>query len=347
MIGVMKVVLGVALGATLQVSPEEDVAAAIARARPRDVVRLAAGVYRASLGRLAGVAVEGAGAGITVIAAPEGEDGAAATGDVTLRALTIRAGTERCALKVLGGSATLERVALAGGACGGYVDAGALRGRDVDLRGGYGLLVRGGEVAIDGGSARGRTAGVGVVGGQISLRRFAILGPSQEGGLSVARGRARLEGVTIRAPGPSGITVSGGGSVEATAITVAGATESRGMLGDCAQAIRSTLRLEGATLVGCAGAAVEASGGAVTLAGADAMGGAAGCLAFVNGAAVTLEGNLCVGRGPGLVLASGATASASGNRWRTDPALWVDCGSGSRVQLGRGETLRQPCGASR
>jgi hypothetical protein len=127
---------------------------------------------------------------------------------------------------------------------------------------------------------------------------------------------------------------------------VAGATEAAGFLGDCAQVIRARLRLHGATLAGCAGAAVEASGGTLDLSGVDAAGGKAGCLVFLNGAVADLSGNLCAGGGPGLVAASGARATARMNRWWTDPVLWVDCGSGARVELGRGETARPPCAAA-
>ncbi len=67
----------------------------------------------------------------------------------------------------------------------------------------------------------------------------------------------------------------------------------------------------------------------------------------MNGATAGLSGNLCAGRGPGLVLVSGARATAQVNRWWTDPVFWVDCGSGARVELGRGETARAPCAAAR
>jgi hypothetical protein len=348
MTGVMEAALAIVLAATLDVPPGGDLAAAAARARPGDTLRLGRGEHRGALGRLSGIRVEGAGAGLTVVAAPDGEDGLVATGDVTLLGLSLRVGPERCALKVLGGAARLADVSLAGGACGAFVGAGRLDGEDVTLSGGYGLLVAGGEAALDGGSARGEHAAVALTGGKVALRRFATTGPAREGGLSVARGAASLEGVVIRSPGPSGITVSAGGRVEGVAVTVAGAvavTMAGGpeLLGDCAQVIRGTLRLEGATLLGCAGAAVEASGGTVALAGVDATGGAAGCLVLVNGASAVLTGNLCAGRGPGLVAASGARATAEANRWWTDPALWVDCGSGARVSLGRGESVRQPC----
>jgi len=347
MTGIMEAALAFVLGATLDVAAGGGLAAAMARARPGDVVRLGPGEHRASLGRLAGVSIEGAGAGLTVVVAPEGADGAVVAGDASLRGLSIRAGPERCGLKVVGGAARLDDVALAGGVCGAFVEGGRLAGRDVDLRGDYGLLVRGGAVALEGGSARGAVAGIGVVGGEVALRRFAVTGPAHEGGVSVAGGKVYLEAVTILAPGPSGISVSAGARVEGVAVTVAGASESQGLLGDCAQVIRATLRLEGATLLGCAGAAVEASGGEIALTGVDATGGAAGCLVLVNGATAALEGNLCAGRGPGLVAASGARATLVANRWWTDPVLWVDCGSGARVKLGRGETAREPCAAPR
>jgi hypothetical protein len=351
MTSVMEAALAIVLATGIDVPPGGDLAAAVARARPGDTLRLGRGEHRGTLGRLTGVRVEGAGAGLTLVVAPEGQDGLVATGEVTLRGLSLRAGAERCGLKVLGGAARLADVSLAGGACGAFVDAGRLDGEDVTLSGGYGLLVAGGEAALDGGSARGEQAAVGVTGGKVSLRRFATVGPAREGGLSVARGTASLEGVVIRAPGPSGITISAGGRVEGVEVTVAGAvavslggaSEPPSVLGDCAQVIRGALRLEGATLLGCAGAAVEASGGTVALAGVDATGGAAGCLVLVNGASAVLVGNLCAGRGPGLVAASGARATAEANRWWTDPALWVDCGSGARVSLGRGESVRQPC----
>jgi hypothetical protein len=349
MTAVMELALPILLAAsTLDVPAGGDLAGALARARPGDTIRLGAGEHRGTLGRLAGLAIAGAGAGATRLTAPEGEDGAVVTGAVVLSGLSLRAGAERCGLKVLGGAARLEDVALSGGTCGAFVDGGRLDGRGVDLVGGrYGLLVPRGAVALDGGSARGRDAGVGVVGGAVTLRRFAIVGPAVEAGLSVAGGSATLEGVVVRAPGPSGIAVSGGGSVEAVELTVAGATESDGYLGSCVQVIRASFRLHGGTLVGCAGAAVEASGGTLSLSGVDAAGGSAGCIVLVNGAAAELAGNLCAGRGPGLVAASGARAKAQANRWWTDPVLWVDCGSGARVELGRGETTATPCAALR
>lgn len=339
--------IALVLGATIDVRAGQNLAGALARAKPGDLVRLGPGEHRGSLGRRAGIAVEGAGAGETVVVPPEGEDGIVATGEVTLRGLAIRAGPGRCGLKVLGGAARLEDVALSGGSCGAFVDGGRLEGRGVELRGEYGLLLREGTVSLDAGSARATAAGIGVVGGELTLRRFDVVGPAREGGISVASGAASLEAVTIRAPGPSGIAVSTGGRVEGTGVTIAGASAAQGFLGDCAQVIGGSLHLTGATLIGCAGAAVEASGGEVSLRGVDAAGGAAGCLVLVNGATASLEGNLCAGRGPGLVLASGAHATAIANRWWTDPVLWVDCGSGARVKLGRGETVREPCAAPR
>lgn len=346
---VMEVALAfLACGATLDVPAGGDVAAALARARPGDTIRLGPGDHRASLGRISGVTISGAGAGSTTIAAPQGEDGVVVAGDAALEGLSIRAGPARSALKVTGGTLRLDDVALAAGSCGAFVEGGRVLGRGVDLSGGqYGLLLRRGEVALDGGSARGNDAGVGMLAGELSLRRFAIVGPAHEAGISVAGGSASLEGVVVRAPGPSGISVSGAGRLDGVEVTVAGATEQQGFLGDCLQVSRATARVHGATFVGCAGAAVEASAGTVSLSGVDAMGGSAGCIVLVNGATAELSGNLCAGRGPGLVLVSGARATAQVNRWWTDPVFWVDCGSGARVELGRGETSRAPCAAAR
>lgn len=345
MTGATGPLLALALAATIDVPAGGDLAAAVARARAGDVLRLGAGEHRGALGRLAGVRLEGAGAGETRILAPEGEDGAIAVGPLELAGLSLHAGPHRCGLKVLqGGDVRLSAVALSGGSCGAFASGGRIEARDVDLGGDYGLLSTRSEVALEGGSARGRRAGLAATGGTLSVRRFAIVGPASEGGLVVSGGaRATLEAVVVRRPGPSGISVSEGARVEGTSVTVAGATEEGGVLGACAQSLRGELRLSASMLAGCAGAAVEASGGEVALSGVDAAGGEAGCIALVNGARADLSGNLCVGRGPGLVAASGARAKARVNRWWTDPVLWVDCGSGARVELGRGERGKSPC----
>jgi hypothetical protein len=335
--------LALALGAVLEVPAGVPLGPALAAARPGDVVRLGPGLHAGSLGSPAGLRVEGAGAALTIVEAPEGQDGAVARGALDLSGLSLRAGPARCALKVLGGEARLDGVVLSGGACGAFLDGGRLVARRVALAGDYGLLVRSGDALLEEGSARGADAGVAILAGTATLRRLAITGPSREAALTVAGGTARLEAVVIRAPGPTGILVSRGGVVEGLEVTVAGATEEGGLLGACAQVIRGTLRLTGATLVGCAGAAVEASGGEVRLRGVDAAGGAAGCLVLVEGAAGDLEGNLCAGRGPGLVVAGRSRARLVANRWWTDPALWVECGAGARVEVGRGEQVTQPC----
>jgi len=119
------------------------------------------------------------------------------------------------------------------------------------------------------------------------------------------------------------------------------------VLGDCLHARKAEVHLTGGELRGCAGAAVEASGGTLVLDGVDAEGGAAGCLVLVEGARAELQGNRCTGRGPALVAAGGARAALRMNRWLADPALWVDCGGGARVELGYGEEVRQPCPGAR
>jgi hypothetical protein len=234
---------------------------------------------------------------------------------------------------------------VSGAACGAFVEEGRLVARDADLSGGYGLLQRSGGSALSGGSARGDHAGVAILGGTAELRGLAITGPSTEAGITVSRGTASLEGVVVRSPGPSGIAVSAGGTVDGAGVDVAGAREVDGFLGACAQVRRGSLRLEGSALARCGGAAVEASGGSIALRGVEAEGGSAGCLVLLDGARGELVANVCGGHGPGLVAASGAHASARLNRWRTDPALWVDCGKGARVDIGPGERVKEPCHA--
>jgi hypothetical protein len=343
---IMAAAIAFVLAAELEVAAGAPLQATIARAQPGDVVRLGPGVHASSLGRPAGIRIVGAGSGETLVVAPEGEDGAIASGALELASLTLRAGPERCALKVLGGEVRLDDVGLAGGACGAFVDSGRLSASGAVATGGlYGVLVRDGDVSIADAAVRGGRAGVGALGGAIALRRVTVTGPSLEAGISIAGGSTRLDAVVIRSPGPAGIAVSDGARVEGADVTVAGAVEEHGMLGTCVQVIRAKLRIAGATLARCAGAAVEASGGSLRLEGLDASGGSAGCIVLVNGADADIAGSLCGGRGPGLVVASRARARLVGNRWQTDPVASVDCGSGARVEIGRGEKMKAPCAA--
>jgi hypothetical protein len=330
------------LAATIDVPAGGDLAAAVASARPGDVVRLGRGVHDGALGRISGVRIEGAGAGATEVRAPEGEDAAVAVGSVELAGLTLRAGPTRCALKVFGGTARVSDAVLLGGAEGAFVEQGRLEGTDVDLAGTqYGLLSRG-DVVLRGGSARGGHAGVAAVAGTLALSRFAVVGPSSEAGIAIAGARARLDAVTIRAPGPSGLSILRG-EVDGRDVAIAGATEQKGILGDCVLALRATVRLASSTLDRCGGTALSVSRGEGRVAGVDASGGSAGCLVFVDGAEGDVQGNVCSGRGPALVAGSGAHVRTLMNAWRTDPTVWVDCGSGARVELLDGASGRQPC----
>ncbi|HTN53079.1 MAG TPA: hypothetical protein VML50_11795 [Anaeromyxobacter sp.] len=349
MIQVMGWVLPVLLATVREVSAGSDLAAAAAASRDGDVLRLGPGEHHGSLGRLGGtIRIEGAGLGRTEVVAPEGEDGLVVTGgDVSVAGLALRAGQGRAGVKVLGGVARIADAALVGGAAGAFVDGGRLEGTGVELSGGYGLLARAGAAILEDGSARGERDGVAILrGARAVLRRFALTGPSGEAGLALSGGEATLEAVVIRSPGPSGAAVDGGGVLEAVELDVWGTVEREGMLGDCLQVRRGTVRLTGGALVGCGGAAVEAAGGSLSLRGVDARGGEAGCVVVVEGAAAELVGNVCAGHGPGLVAASGARAAARMNRWRTDPAMWVDCGAGARIEVGRGESVRAPCRAA-
>jgi hypothetical protein len=341
----LSAVLPLALAATLDVPAGADLAAALARARPGDVVRLAEGDHRGGVVLPAGVRVEGAGAARTRIVALEGSDGLVAEQDAHIAAVAIEAAAPRCALRVTAGTLRATGVRATGGACGARVSGGTLEGAELVLEGDVALVVDGGAARIDGGRMRGSLAGAAIHRGNATLRHLAITGPSREAGISVAGGAALLEGVVIRTPGPAGIAVAGG-KVEGTAVVISGASEEEGIPGACVQVRRGSLALSGSSLLRCGGAAVEASGGELRLSGVDVAGGAAGGIVLVDGATAELDGNVIAGHGPGLALASGAHASVRMNRWWVDPVFWVDCGSGARVAVGEGEHVRTPCSES-
>ena len=340
--------LWLAAAAAVEVPAGGSLAEALERARPGETVRLAPGTWGEAVFDAPAVAIEGAGAGRTILVAPEGRDGVRARGRLSLAGLTVVAGPERCALKVLGGDVALRDVALLGGSCGAFLDGGRLRGEAVDLRGGgYGLLLRDGEARLEGATLRGGFAGAAQIHGRLRLARAFLVGPSREAALSVASGEAELDLVLVLRPGAAGLAASYGGRIAGREVFVAGATESDGILGDCVHSLKGDIRLEGGELRSCGGAALEASGGTVVLDGVEAQGGSAGCLVLVDGARAELQGNRCTGRGPGLVATSGARATLRMNRWLGDPALWVDCGSGSRAEIRYGEEVREPCSGRR
>jgi hypothetical protein len=334
------------LAATVEVPAGGDLAAAIAKAAPGDVVKLGPGVHLGSLGRVHGpLSFVGAGAGVTRVDVPQGEDGLVVLGGaVSVSGLTLRVGPRRAALKLLSGEVRAEDLAAGGGAVGAFVDGGSLTARDADLSGDYGLLLRSGSASIVGGRVRGVRAGLAQLGGRSELRRLAVSGPSTEAGVTISGGTSLLEELVIRSPGPSGLSVLGNARVEARGLDISGATEVEGaFLGDCVQVRRGTLRLEASTLTRCGGAALESLGGVVEVRGVDAEGGAAGCLVFLEKSSAELQGNRCTLRGPAVVSASGSQVRASMDQWLTDPVLWVECGSGARVHLGVGETAHEPC----
>ena len=317
---------------------------ALARAAPGDTIRLGPGEHRAALGRLAGLTVAGAGAGVTVVLAPPGEDGAVADGDATLRDLSLVAGPARSALKALAGTVTLQGVALVGGAAGLFVDGARVLGRDVWLEGGYGLLQRTGTVTLTGVTARGGRAGLALLAGELVVTRGAVTGPSAEAAVTIAGGTARLAQLVLRDGGPSGLSVSGG-TVTASDLTISGPREQGGLGGDCLLVMRATVALSASELRGCGGAAVEAARAELRLDGVDAVGGAAGGLIFTDRTRAELLATLVTGPGPGLVATQGALVRGWQARTQTDPALWIDCGSGARVELLDAHGARQPCAA--
>jgi len=334
--------LALLAGAELLVPAGAPLAEALARALPGDTLRLGPGEHAGGLGRLAGVTVNGAGAGVTFLLAPPGEDGAITDGDTTLRGLTLVAGPARSALKALAGAVRLEGVALVGGAAGLFVDGAQVTGRDLFLEGEYGLLQRSGAVALSGVTATGRRAGVALLRGDLELTRAAVTGPSSEAAVTIGGGTARLGQSVYRAGGPSGLVVSGG-QVVASDLTISGTREVGGVGGDCLLLMRARLTLSSSELVGCGGASIEASRAELLLDGVDAGGGAAGGFIFTDGTRAGLRATLVTGRGPGLVAMQGAQVRAWQARAWTDPELWVDCGSGARVELLDAGGARQPC----
>lgn len=347
----MGALLALALAAAVEVPAGASIAEALARAGPGDVVRLGPGSFREALDPPPGASVAGAGPERTVLEPPEGMQGVRAGGRLSLAGLSVRAGPGRCALAVEGGEVELHDVVLAGGACGAFVGGGTLRGEEVELRGGeYGILLRQGEASLAGGSIAGGAAGAAVLRGRLALSRVLLFGPSREAALSVAGGEARLEAVLVASPGPTGIAVSQGGRVEGRDVSIGGAVERGGFLGDCVQVLKGEVRLASSELLRCGGAALEASGGSVALDGVEAEGGLAGCLVLLDGARAEIQGNRCSGRGPGLVAASGSTATLGMNRWRVEPVFLVECETGARVRLlygPRGEESGEPCSPER
>jgi hypothetical protein len=334
--------LALLAGAELFVPAGAPLSDALARARPGDTIRLGPGEHRGTLGRLSGVTVIGAGAGLTVVLAPPGEDGAVVDGDSTLRDLSLVAGPTRAGLKALAGAVTIDGVALAGGSTGLFVDGARLTGRELWLAGEYGLLQRTGAVTLVGVTASGTSAGVALLAGDLDLSRGAVTGPSREAAVTVGGGTARLAGLVVRTGAPSGLSVSGG-QVVARDLTISGPRESGGLGGDCLLVLRGKVDLASSELVGCGGAAVEAARAELRLEGVDAAGGAAGGFVFTERTRAELGATLVTGRGPGLVAMQGAQVRTWQARTWTDPALWIDCGSGARVEQldARGE--RQPC----
>jgi hypothetical protein len=334
--------LALLAGAELLVPAGAPLAEALARAAPGDTIRLEAGVHHGALGRLAGVTVAGAGAGVTFVLAPPGEDGAVIDGDATVRGLSLVAGPARAGLKAQSGTVTLDGVALVGGAIGLFVDGAQVTGRDLWLEGGYGLLQRTGTVTLTGVTARGVRAGVALLGGEMELTRAAVTGPSTEAAVTIGGGTARLAELVLRDGGPSGLSVSGG-SVVARDLTISGAREIGGVGGDCLLVMRATVTLSSSELVGCGGAAVEAARAELAFEGVDAGGGSAGGFVFTDQTRAELRATLVTGRGPGLVAMQGARVRGWQARHWTDPALWVDCGSGARVEMLDAHGARQPC----
>jgi hypothetical protein len=334
--------LALLAGAELFVPAGTPLPDAMARARPGDTIRLGPGEHRGTLGRLSGVTLVGAGAGVTVVLAPPGEDAAVVDGDSTLRDLSLVAGPTRTALKALAGAVTLDGVALAGGSTGLFVDGARVTGRELWLEGGYGLLQRSGAATLAGVTAGGAWAGVALLGGELDLSRGTVTGPSREAAITVGGGTARLAGLVVRSRGPSGLSVSGG-RVVARDLSISGPRESGGIGGDCLLVLRGKVDLSSSELVGCGGAAVEAARAELRLEGVDAGGGAAGGFVFTDQTRAELGATLVTGRGPGLVAMQGAQVRAWQARTWTDPALWIDCGSGARVEQLDAQGARQPC----
>ena len=173
-----------------------------------------------------------------------------------------------------------------------------------------------------------------LIGGELDLTRGAVTGPSAEAAITVGGGTARLAELVLRNGGPSGLSVSGG-RVVARDLTIAGPREVGGIGGDCLLVMRATVHLSASELVGCGGAAIEASRAELRLEAVDAGGGSAGGFVFTDKTRAELRATLVTGRGPGLVAMQGAQVRGWQARHWTDPVLWVDCGSGARVEHAR------------
>jgi hypothetical protein len=191
-------------------------------------------------------------------------------------------------------------------------------------------------------TAAGRHAGVALLRGELDLARAAVTGPSSEAAVTISGGNARLAESVYRSGGPSGLAIQGG-VVTASDLTISGPREQQGLGGDCLLLLRATLTLRASELTGCGGAAIEASRSELLLEGVDAGGGAAGGFIFTDRTRAELRATLVTGHGPGLVAMQGAQVVTWQARYWTDPELWVDCGSGARVEALDANGARQPC----
>ena len=270
------------------------------------------------------------------------EDGA-----VALSGLAIQAGGPRAALKVLGGRGLGRGVVARRRARSGPSSTGAgSRVATSTLAGGYGLLLRRGEVSLAASRARGAQRGPGAARRpRLELRQLAVDGPLHGGrgdhlGRRAPRSRAwssvtpaRPGSRSWRAPGSRRADWTSRGPARWTAASWA--TASRCCAG--------TLRLDGERPRRAAEAPPSRRWAGTLRRSWASTHGRGGRLpgASSTGPQAELDGNRCSGRGPAVVSAGGAQVSATMNRWRADPVFWVECARGR----GSSWAWVRPCGS--
>jgi hypothetical protein len=277
----------------------------------------------------------------------------------TLSAGSIRIEGGSVAMRIDGGEARLDGVAIMDATTGievrgGRLDATdlvfrdiggpALFGTDGDLRArdvvagsvDYGLLTRPDlKVAIDRFEIEGaRWAGVALVGSEARISGLSIRGPSRHGALLANDLASALElsEVVLEDVGPMGLALIRA-PAQVSGLRIAGVRKTaRGEDGICVLVDGASVQLTEVDLSGCAGEGVATLGGSVRVAGGRiAAGGEPGIQGWREGRVQVEDVVVSGGRSPSLAAHEGAQITLTGGS--VEGRMVADCQSGARIIL--------------